>query len=73
MKTARVFLTLALCIGMILPGLGAAEGATYMGTAQGFGGDVTAYVTVNEDGRIEAVSVGQKHITGAQAGGKVEG
>ena len=57
MKTARVFLTLALCIGMILPGLGAAEGATYMGTAQGFGGDVTAYVTVNEDGRIEAVSV----------------
>lgn len=57
MKTARVFLTLALCIGMILPVLGAAEGATYMGTAQGFGGDVTAYVTVNEDGRIEAVSV----------------
>lgn len=57
MKKLNIIMSLVLCMAMLLPGMAVAESATYMGTAQGFGGDVTAYVTVDADGKIEAVSV----------------
>lgn len=57
MKKMNIILALVLCAALLLPGMAAAESVTYRGVAQGFGGDVTAYVTLSAEGKIEAVSV----------------
>lgn len=57
MKKMNTILALVLCMALALPAVACAQSVTYTGVAQGFGGDVTAYVTVDEAGKIEAVSV----------------
>ena len=57
MKKIAMLLAVAMLLCSLASGFAEGEGASFTGTAQGFGGDVTVEITVDETGKITGASI----------------